>query len=795
MAVDPKLLVIKPVDELAEVSGLQEGDLLFYDGTGNLKRISIDTFNNLSKTAKPLKPTDATPTAAGLYMPTQSGTYANAGGLIAQEGYYTLFFFDGTTWTKAEIKLPNNIRLWNDLIPSDFPLNQDDQVIYNNIFYIAPNGAGASDVPGESAVWEIIGSKIELENEIISTDETKAVSGKAVADYIGDFNKSEYSGEEYINLKTIPFTNDFYVNNSGIVTPSTNAKYLSFDIKKGDVIAANITSFQGGASFIFAPNSGANIYKFDFNTNTLIRYNYLFESDGKLYINMQKASPDPAYLDIYRQNYQSSDNVVEYIDNALLISKSTENFQDVDVLHGGGTNVYFDLLNAQIGVTKYDVLSSYSNYVASRLISVQNTDQLLVNMEVGSAGIALFDKNGILLKKLLWSTDGLKPIVNRTIKIENDGFIQVSFDVTKTTNVKIARSEKNLTLQEFYNDFSNNGGGGGSAISLSDTFVFAGNYGVSSDNTATENTVALNNLFSDSRYSAARIILPAGEINYNGTLNISNKTQLEGSSWGSDNFGGTRLVSQSVNAFLNVQRTVSNEYQSGRISNISFDGNNIAPKGLELGEAVVNGNYENLSFKWFTDVCVNIHGALIFSMKNCRFANSPNGTRLRRTPDFQANHIKFDGCQWIILSKIGAEMSGGANIVYDFCDFEHVGTQGDFSSGVMKLRNMTPANESSAVILNSCWSEYVYGEAWLDIADTTGVTVVRDSQLWKLAGDTKYGIKNNGSKVLIDGNSRMFDFAVKDVLTINNGQTRVSGFSNVGTHEENTGGSYKTQVW
>ena len=112
MAIDPKVLVIKPVDELTEVTGLQDGDLLFYDGFGNLKRISIGTFNNLSKTAKPLKPTDATPTVIGLYMPTVIGTYNNAGGLIAENGFDTLFYFNGTTWTKRAFPYPkasNNI--------------------------------------------------------------------------------------------------------------------------------------------------------------------------------------------------------------------------------------------------------------------------------------------------------------------------------------------------------------------------------------------------------------------------------------------------------------------------------------------------------------------------------------------------------------------------------------------------------------------------------------------------------------------------------------------------------------
>lgn len=106
-----KLLVKVPVSTLESVTGLQEGELLFYDTTtpdNKLKKISIDTFNNLSKSAKPLAPTDPAPTVEGLYVPTESGTYANAGGLIAQDGYYTLFFFDGTTWTKSQTLLPQS---------------------------------------------------------------------------------------------------------------------------------------------------------------------------------------------------------------------------------------------------------------------------------------------------------------------------------------------------------------------------------------------------------------------------------------------------------------------------------------------------------------------------------------------------------------------------------------------------------------------------------------------------------------------------------------------------------------
>lgn len=134
MAIDPKLLVIKPVNELESVAGLQAGELLFYDGSDNLKKIDIDTFNNLSKTAKPLKPTDATPTEEGLYMPTESGEYANADGLISQEGYYTLFFFDGTNWTKSESKFPEGIILSPEFNPTTETEAQGGKQINDYLF-------------------------------------------------------------------------------------------------------------------------------------------------------------------------------------------------------------------------------------------------------------------------------------------------------------------------------------------------------------------------------------------------------------------------------------------------------------------------------------------------------------------------------------------------------------------------------------------------------------------------------------------------------------------------------------
>ena len=106
MAINPLLLNVKPISEITTVDNPIKGHLLFYDGSDELKKVDIIEFQSLiGGIAKPLAIADATPTTAGWYKPTTSGTYANAGGLVAQEGYDTLFYFDGTTWSLIAVEV------------------------------------------------------------------------------------------------------------------------------------------------------------------------------------------------------------------------------------------------------------------------------------------------------------------------------------------------------------------------------------------------------------------------------------------------------------------------------------------------------------------------------------------------------------------------------------------------------------------------------------------------------------------------------------------------------------------
>ena len=116
MAINPLLLNVKPISEITTVNNPTKGHLLFYDGSDELKKVDIVEFQSLiGGIAKPLAITDASPTVSGWYKPTTSGTYANAGGLVAQVGYDTLFYFDGTTWSKVEVALPVNDNVINSV--------------------------------------------------------------------------------------------------------------------------------------------------------------------------------------------------------------------------------------------------------------------------------------------------------------------------------------------------------------------------------------------------------------------------------------------------------------------------------------------------------------------------------------------------------------------------------------------------------------------------------------------------------------------------------------------------------
>ncbi|WP_312394764.1 sialate O-acetylesterase [Chryseobacterium sp.] len=107
-------LKTKPISELEETLNPVGGFIPIDLGGGELFKISFNVFSQLiGHVAKPLAPTDPTPTSSGWYKPTvysaSPGTnYPNAGNLKAVESYDTLFYYSGTAWVDVKNKMPSN---------------------------------------------------------------------------------------------------------------------------------------------------------------------------------------------------------------------------------------------------------------------------------------------------------------------------------------------------------------------------------------------------------------------------------------------------------------------------------------------------------------------------------------------------------------------------------------------------------------------------------------------------------------------------------------------------------------
>lgn len=188
-----EFLRVRPVGEIPIVNNPTTGWLTYYDGSGDLKRVEIAEFQALlANVAKPLAIADPTPTVAGWYKPTTSGTYANAGGLEALSGYDTLFYFDGSAWVKAEVLMPS--------------------------------------VAIEATTLDAL-------------DTTKATSGKVVAEYVEtEITTFAHKTQNLVNYRD--FVGASYLQSGSKVVLNPSVNQLSVMIE-GDFIEGDVYFYQG----------------------------------------------------------------------------------------------------------------------------------------------------------------------------------------------------------------------------------------------------------------------------------------------------------------------------------------------------------------------------------------------------------------------------------------------------------------------------------------------------------------------------------------------------------------------
>lgn len=122
-----------------------------------------------------LRISDPAPTEKGYYMLLEVGTYNNLGGINAQSGKLNFASFDGTTWSKVEVEIPQpKIPTWT---PQSY--TSGSQVFYNGEIYEAKAAARSTDIPNENhVIWKKILSNNIIYSEVdfeISDENNKSI--------------------------------------------------------------------------------------------------------------------------------------------------------------------------------------------------------------------------------------------------------------------------------------------------------------------------------------------------------------------------------------------------------------------------------------------------------------------------------------------------------------------------------------------------------------------------------------------------------------------------------------------
>lgn len=239
---------IESINDIATISGLQPGSFLFRkkDDPNTLYQMDAELFYQvLNNFARPIAPSDSGPfTADRWYKPTVSSsdpgtTYSNAGNLTAKSGFDTLFWYNGTTWTKTEVQLPQATQYIASFIGSTFPLVSSTanpvQRTHNNAIWSLPAGqtAQSTDIPGVSSVW--------VKFNDIKTSSIPAGKNK--------FNKNDYIPKTYISTTTWLLT----------TTTNDNFKTTKPIRAEGSVVSVSgLPSIHNAAGYLWLAADGVS---------------------------------------------------------------------------------------------------------------------------------------------------------------------------------------------------------------------------------------------------------------------------------------------------------------------------------------------------------------------------------------------------------------------------------------------------------------------------------------------------------------------------------------------------------
>ena len=109
-----------------------------------------------------LKTTDTAPTAQGLYILSDVGTYANLGGLVTTTGKINYAYFDGTTWSMVEVAIQSGKSAYEVAVANGFVGTEQEWL---DSLKSNPTGiveAGNTDAVSGGQVFETINPLLKL---------------------------------------------------------------------------------------------------------------------------------------------------------------------------------------------------------------------------------------------------------------------------------------------------------------------------------------------------------------------------------------------------------------------------------------------------------------------------------------------------------------------------------------------------------------------------------------------------------------------------------------------------------
>lgn len=803
-------LELKTISECNEVNDPIGGWIPIDKGAGELEKISAEVFYQIIGTiAKPISPSDPSPTVVGWYKPQISseldkpsdpnstadwGTiYANAGNLRAKSGYDTLFYHDSNSWKRAESKMPQATQSIVPFATSTFPLastpSSPTQRTYDNaIWQLTPGETATStDTPGVSSKWVNLGSEV---TQTFDSTVKKPQGGKQIYDFLLQNQKESETLETWANFSQNSISqNGISTSYSGyqslVGLPALNIKKLIISLK------THINSV--GVQTVYGKKIDGTFEQiYDSINQTLVDFeiNISLNTYKYIYINMQsgtstvKAVRQNAALKLFAP--AETEKSVTKLNTALnyFIQDESSEFVTRNMEGGFTSNGNVTPLAGYAGIINLDASGIYKVELTADTRFSYHGIATMYGQKLDDSYETIFDMPD-------------QSLVSYPISIPENTYKKLFFNFKSTSPASPVKIFKKININDSVLNYINSHSGGGGGINIPNTYVFAETAGVSESNTGVQNLTIINNLIDTHKTKGATIILPIGNIKIAGTIQLWASVSLVGALRGRDGemSGGTILTATTSDVMINVQgNTDVTNNTAQTISDMQLNGANIATKGIYIGEGLAFFTVENMYIHRFTQVCIHTVGALIYIMRNLRVGTAPTGLWLQRTPAFQCNHIRFDMCQFYGITGVACILNGGGQVVFEQCDWEQNGTTGNANSGNMTIDGFSPLGEGIDVTLNNCWSEYINGGFWMKIGTSVGVTTIRDTMLWRLSGTAAKGVINNGAKLLITGSTKINDFPV-DIETNSNGQSRVDGFAQINTHTENSGGTYKTATY